>query len=102
MSIEQLVLQRLIEVRDGNRLETGICGNVLSVFKTCDHRYDQANELLDELVLRWPGGGESFGSLIYPIGGHREYHEEKDAGTLWQNPRRLALLNWLIVQLENE
>lgn len=98
MSIEQLVLQRLIEVRDGNRLEVGICGNVLSIFETCDLKYDQADELLDELILRWPERDESF---IYPIGGQRQYHEERDAGTLWQNPRRLALLNWMIEELES-
>lgn len=48
---------------------------------------------LYELFDAWP---ESTGEPLAPVGGLNEYVEEANAGAIWANDRRIALLEWMI------
>lgn len=77
----------------------GICPNV-NHYLLQDYRIIEAAasfEILKELMKEWPDAGFN---IYYPIDGFVEYVR---AGDLWENPRRLALLDYLIEQTkENE
>lgn len=60
---------------------------------TCDQG-DDACELLDNLIHNWPERNTVFS--CYPVGGLNEYEIESGRGTIWDNPRRIELLQWLI------
>ena len=76
--------------------EYGICGN-LEVHLQLDNK-------LDGLFEAWPDCHQLFEmpDTGFPVGGHKEYREEAKNQTLWQNPKRIALLDWCIQTLENE
>lgn len=72
----------------------GICFNVL-----CQLPVDDCLDEMYALMERWPGASDD---EDFPVGGDCEYYQEVEDGTLWQNPARLELLDWLIDQLEGE
>lgn len=80
----------------------GICGNVDIYFYNANEDDELAlrelNNLLIEYMRESTGATVTPGSLcqLYPVGGKDEYVEESDDGTLWDNPKRLALLDWLL------
>ena len=79
--------------------DVGICVNVAKTVSWC------AADQLKPLLAKWPHvytdeGGYAWGE--YPVGGYTEYTIGKIDGTLWDNPRRWQLLDWLIEQLEAE
>lgn len=91
----------LVAVKTGpvDRLH-GICGNVgaklyarrwwrewLAPYNMCLHE-------LGNLVTAWPSRHPT--QPLYPVDGLVIYGYEASIGTLWENPRRLALLDWLI------
>jgi len=47
----------------------------------------------------WPQRNKSG---IYPVDGETEFEVGWRRGTLWQNPRRLALLAWLVEHFETK
>lgn len=83
------------EERVGN---VGICRCVrielYDVF-TYEGDIESAMWYLTEAILAWP---KRFNDRAYPVGGYDEYIDEDKAGTIWQNPRRLELLDYLIEQ----
>lgn len=72
----------------------GICCNVY----VQDHS-DSLQDKLQELIARWPDKTPS-GCDLFPIEGSSQAY----CRTInkWQNPRRIALLDWLIAELEQE
>jgi len=83
----------------------GICFALeyeLTRFQRPESMYEEAHELVLDLMREWPAiyrRSGVFASSAYPVGGSAEFIDEREAGTLWANPRRLALLDWLLAQL---
>lgn len=64
------------------------------------HR-EEADRVMCRLLARWPDAAGL--DANYPVEGLRyEYMVSQRDGTVWQNPRRIALLDWMIKELENE
>lgn len=79
------------------RLNEGICGNMRVLMGQIE--FCRITKDLQDLMAKWP---ETAGDRIYPVEGETELfvidaHQRK----LWDNPRRIALLDWLIEELEN-
>ena len=79
------------------RLDEGICGNLQILLGEIP--FCKATTDLRDLMEKWP---ETSGDRIFPVEGKIDmflvdsYHNK-----LWDNPRRIALLDWLIKELEN-
>lgn len=119
MSDNKLLLHILKKVRDTQqKREYGICGEVQKRLKKyymvgrgfSDKGPDYPKRcnavvreqgILGQLMLKWPDGLHSEDNR-YPVEGNgRRFEVAMEAGELWSNPRRIALLNWLIKELEN-
>lgn len=75
------------------RLDQGICGNMRTLVG------DEVMPRLRALMSQWPKARKCEG---YPVEGSvTEYMNSVRQKTLWENPRRIALLDWLIKELEN-
>lgn len=76
----------------------GICSNVLdnACVDMTDEEYDEAAQMFEDAIHAWPGVHPSEHRLIYPVEGEAEYYKSAEEETLYQNPRRLALLDFLI------
>lgn len=65
-----------------------------------------AEEMLDALFKKWPAVYKGNGArsrkkpdrIEFPVGGLAEYQHNSAEKTLWENPRRIELLDWLIEQ----
>ena len=87
----------------------GICDNI--AFHVFYYRYptlDVPDDFRIRGVLRvhmetWRSlhGGPN-ATRLFPINGEIEYKIEAQKGTLWDNPRRVDLLKYLIAELEKE
>ena len=86
LQAKEALLARLKAIRRGHNRDQqeGICGNIHT------HQY-----LFDALACA------VWGDALYPVGGDDEFYKEAAAGTLWDNPRRLQLLDKLIATLED-
>lgn len=73
------------------RSYAGICFNVELALQFTE--VGQFKQRLSDLMEGWP---DRFDSYAYPVDGYDEYDAGKTAGELWDNPRRWALLDWLI------
>lgn len=71
----------------------GICGNVADI---CGY-YSTAVQQLEALIANWP---DRASDDRFPVEGCLFEYALDD--NKWQNPRRLALLDWLIAQLEEQ
>ena len=94
------LLAALIDLRDKGPIirADGICPHIDSYMH---HNYHDdkplrlaVNRLRHHLMETWP---DSSGDSSFPVDGYEEYFSHADK---WSNPRRLALLNWMIAQLE--
>ena len=102
------LLEALKAVRDKSRDETaGICLNAqIRLRKHTDGTLRQAHmeeacSSMQSLMCRWPESKDLTGR--YPIeGSEPEYAQAMRRKTLWRNPRRIALLEWMIKELEND
>lgn len=84
-----------VHVTDGTGPVGGICGYTVRTATPPEgfNRQDVAL-MLSQKIQEWPG---SSGHPTYPVEGNGFTHEhDRKSGKLWQNPRRLELLDWLI------
>jgi len=88
------ILKDLRDHPDSRRKGYGICTNVRH---HPGNEKDEASLYISWLTRKWPNAGEDW---QYPVGGVEEYAYEANTYTIWQNPRRLALLDWMIAELE--
>lgn len=119
MSDNKLLLHILRTVRDTKqKRKYGICGEVMHRLKkwymvgrgisTKSHNYSERCDAvvrvqteLYKLMVQWPSGWYSEDDR-YPVEGNgRRFEVALEEGRLWENERRIALLNWLIKELEN-
>ena len=78
------------------RLDQGICGNLRTLVG--DEKWKETSLHLRGLMDRWP---ETSGDRFYPVeGSAAKYLSSARHRTLWDNPRRIALLDWLIGEYE--
>lgn len=92
---KQRLLEALRKIRDEGPVgrAAGICSSVY-VLTQHDRVVENA---MDDLAMSWPG---VYPSLAFPVDGSDNYYADRAKGALWANPRRIELLNWMIVQLE--
>ena len=83
----------------------GICTNI---YDFIDKEEIKCRETclndLDKAIEKWPSAYSFEDCEIsdFPVGGMEEYHREAALGALWQNPRRLELLDFIIDYLNTE
>lgn len=78
------------------RLDQGICGNLRTLVG--DEKWKETSLHLRSLMDEWP---ETSGDRFYPVeGSGAKYLSSARHRTLWDNPRRIALLDWLIGEYE--
>lgn len=89
------LLEALRHIRANGPASTlcGICGNVADI---CGY-YSTAVRQLEALLVTWP---DRASDDRFPVEGCLFEYALDD--NKWQNPRRIALLDWLIEQLEQE
>lgn len=90
----------------------GICKNVADFVRASDIDYKTKAEALlrvtvelGKLMSAWPDKAvdKSQSHAVYPVEGNpRIYDRHQAEGILWQNPRRIALLDWLLEQQQCE
>lgn len=99
--MKKTMLAALKRIRDKGPTtdECGICGNVRVLVPR--KMRDAIQERLSCLIARWPQ--LNCCAIVFPVEGYATpYHASGKAKTLWKNPRRIYLLNYLIQELENE
>ena len=101
------LLEALRQIKSNPDRTCGICGNLealIEEFYEIGGVYVHLGDKLEELFKAWPDCHQLFGmpDTGFPVSGHRKYREEVNNQTLWQNPKRIALLDWCIQTLENE
>lgn len=97
LAIKQRLDSPLADWDDWFSALAGICPNVagyVTFTYDSDALADRVRSRLAELTDSWPERNEN---PIYPVGGWDEYYGPTPK---WKNPRRLALLDWLIEQTE--
>ena len=104
----QLTLNRLLEIKNGIKVnrKTGICENLTFCFSKNNLSFSvYMRYWLKEQFQSWPEchvyeDGDK--PISYPVGGWDEFFIEQDNNTLWENPKRICLLNFLISQSETQ
>jgi len=74
----------------------GICGNVIMQMGNAYSK--KTTKHIQKLRAAWPLN--ETGGCYYPVGGYYEYMADQSNRTMWQNPRRIQLLQWMIEQTE--
>lgn len=83
----------------------GICINIYTFFDQIEWaERKQVVISLDLACKKWPKAQKFCDLWIsdFPVGGAEEYAEEQRLGTLWQNAKRLELLDFIIDHLNTE
>lgn len=76
--------------------DKGICGNLRTLIG--DEKFREVASDLCDMMETWP---ETSGDRFFPVEKTRAaYVHDAKRGALWENPRRIALLDWLIKELE--
>lgn len=89
------LLERAIALRSPATRDPayGICTNLNS------HSWER--EKVRRIITRWPGLGDY--CTVFPVEGDPDlYYMARGAGALWDNPRRIDLLEFIIAELEKE
>lgn len=101
MTAELLKILKRIRDEGPQARNCGICGNVLVV---ADEKIDGCALLreLDKVIRHWPANAGTcyVTKVCYPVEGEKQYFKDAAQNILWENPRRIALLDWLIKELE--
>lgn len=95
------LLVALMSIRDNGAVvrNEGICVNVKALLTETNCVYPKHPlDYLHELMMEWP---KKF-SWVFPVGSDNEYYTDAEFNTMWINTKRIELLNWLIMRLENE
>ena len=100
----QSIYNRLLEIKESVSVDKNesICANLLL---SIDKReitirtwlYDQFNKW-PECHVRWNGHK----SIVFPVNGLIGFNKEIINETIWENPKRLRLLDFLIEQAEQQ
>lgn len=96
----QYLLEALLYVREKPKMEkSGICTHVHRYMARAYKHRDYVNKLLEHYINQWPVVMEEANTQWSPI---PFFWEESAKGTLWANPLRHELLNWLIERIEED
>ena len=73
--------------------DTSICSNL-------DNKFGEysGSRMVVYFASRWPDRHPTAG--VYPVGGYEEWSHNLTEGTLWENPKRLALVEHCIKECE--
>ena len=102
--VQKHLLTALKEIKEQRISDaTAICGNVGLWFdqeRTQGRCYIYYRGELNDNISKWFEETGSKFSTVYPVGGEVQFLDELEAGTVWDNPKRWELLNWMINRLE--
>ena len=103
-----LLYAALLKCKQNPDTRWGICKNVADFVRESGMNYElkaatmqEIVKELDALLIKWPDKAldKSQRYAVYPVeGDFRIYDRDQAQGILWQNPRRIALLDWLMEQ----
>ena len=103
-----LLYAALLKCKKETDTRWGICKNVTDCIRAANIDYElkaatmhEIVKELDALMGKWPDKvvDKSQPYAAYPVeGDFRIYDADQAQGILWQNPRRIALLDWLMEQ----
>ena len=100
------LLEALKKIKENPDKRRGICFNLFYLIaELSDKEFRDTDESLKSLFKQWPDHhrkGDGSLDLDFPVGGYMEFTKQSCDGTLWQNPKRIALLDWCIQTLEKE
>lgn len=102
------LLEALRQIKSNLDRTCGICGNLEAlVIKESEEPggvYFRLDDKLEELFKAWPDCDQLCGmpNIGFPVGGCKEFVKQARDGTLWDDPKRIALLDWCIQTLEKE
>lgn len=96
----QYLLAALIFVREKPKTsKAGICAHVYRYMQRARTKREGVDDLLKHYIAQWPVVLKEANTDWSPI---PFFWEETAKGTLWANPRRHELLNWLIERVEKD
>ena len=96
----QYLLTTLLYVREKpKRQKAGICEHVYRYMQRARTKRDCVEKLLQHYIAQWPVVLEEANTDWSPI---PFFWKETEEGTLWANPLRHELLNWLIERVEED
>ena len=103
-----LLYAALLKCKKETDTRWGICKNVTDYIRAANIDYElkaatmqEIVKELDAMIEKWPDKAREKGQSFshYPVeGDFRIYDADQAQGILWQNPRRIALLDWLMEQ----
>lgn len=103
-----LLYAALLKCKNDPDTRWGICKNVTDYIRAANIDFElkaatmqEIIKELDALMSKWPDKAvdKSQSYAVYPVeGDFRLYDRHQAEGILWQNPRRTALLDWLMEQ----
>ena len=100
------LLEALRQIKENPDKTRGICFNLLYLIAELPIKdFLDREDCLNNLFKQWPDHHRTFdGSLDldFPVGGYKEFAKQAADGTLWDDPKRIALLDWCIQTLEKE
>ena len=96
----QYLLAALLYVREKPKApKAGICTHVYRYMQRARTKRDYVEKLLHDYIAQWPVVLEEANLAWSPI---PFFWEETATATLWANPLRHELLNWLIERVEED
>lgn len=98
---KQELLNTLVDIASSKVkfTDTGICGNS---YIYAELPQWVISDILKEMFAYWPDCHKLLGvtaDVRHPVGGYMEFKNGYANDTLWDNPRRTELLDWLILNL---
>lgn len=103
-----LLYAALLKCKKETDTRWGICKNVTDYIRAANIDFElkaatmqEIVKELDALLDKWPDKAveKSQRYAVYPVeGDYRIYDRDQALGQLWENPRRIALLDWLMEQ----
>ena len=96
----QYLLAALLYVREKPKMQkAGICTHVYRYMQRARTKRDYVEKLLQHYIAQWPVVLEEANLAWAPI---PFFWKETEEGTLWANPLRHELLNWLIERVKED
>lgn len=93
-----ILLRELIYLRENlekAKQSHGICCEI--GMRMCQIR--GTKQMLHSIIQAWP---ERTDDSSYPVDDISGYLRDRENGTMWQNPRRLALLDFIIKEIQDD
>ncbi len=108
VQVSEILLEIFTKLKNKGPFDrgAGICFNTFYNFGLGHRNREEVNEKLNQLISSWPDikkNEDQTPNTLHPVEGNfDDYGKAAMSETLWENPRRLALLDFMIKTLEKE